>query len=59
MQSYLANGACLGILIDPQERTASVYRPQREPSVWRSPKQLSLDPELPGLVLDFESILGS
>ncbi len=59
MQSYLVNGACLGILIDPQERTASVYRPQREPSVLRSPKQLSLDPELPGFVLDFESILGS
>jgi len=58
MQSYLVNGARLGILIDPEERTVSVYRPQREPSMLRSPKQLPLDPELPGFVLDFESILG-
>jgi Uma2 family endonuclease len=59
MQSYLVNGARLGFLIDPQERTASVYRPQLEPSVLPSPKKLPLDPELPGFVLDFESILES
>jgi len=52
MRVYLANGAAIGVLIDPFEKIVEIYRPGREPERHDSPARLSLDPELPGFELD-------
>lgn len=53
MEEYRDNGSRLGWLIDPQERRVHVYRPGRPVEVLEDPSEVSGDPELPGLVLDF------
>lgn len=52
MQSYLANGARLAVLIDPDSQAVEVYRPGREPERHEKPVRVVLDPELPGFLLD-------
>jgi len=52
MQTYLRNGARIGVLIDPYTRTVEVYRPGREPERHEDPERVALDPELPGFVLE-------
>jgi Uma2 family endonuclease len=52
MQHYLANGAHLGVLIDPYEHTVEIHRPGRYPELLRAPVSVALEPELPGFVLD-------
>jgi Uma2 family endonuclease len=52
MRAYLENGARVGVLIDPTTRTVEVYRPQRELERHDNPERISLDPELPGFVLE-------
>ncbi len=59
MREYLANGARLGWLIDPQNRCVEVYRPGQEVQVLDNPSSVSGDPELPGFVLDLERIWSS
>jgi Uma2 family endonuclease len=56
MRAYLANGARLGILIDPEERAVEIYRPGRDPILHRTATEVALDPELPGFVLKLEPI---
>jgi Uma2 family endonuclease len=56
VRAYLANGAQIAVLIDPEARTVEVYRPGREPETHRDPMTVTFDPELPGFVLDFEPI---
>jgi Uma2 family endonuclease len=56
MAAYLANGARLGWLIDPQQRRAYVYRAGEEVETLEKPRELSGAPELPGFVLDLEPI---
>jgi Uma2 family endonuclease len=56
IRAYLANGTRLGVLIDPDSRTAEVYRPGQEPQVFTDPKILVLDPELPGFALELAPI---
>lgn len=56
MEEYRACGVRLGWLIDPEERRVHVYRPDRVPEVLEAPARLTGDPELPGFVLDLESI---
>jgi Uma2 family endonuclease len=56
MNSYRDNGAELGVLIDSYERLVEVYRPRQAPQRFDDPKELSLDPELPGFVLDLTRI---
>jgi Uma2 family endonuclease len=51
MQSYLANGAHIAVLIDPHQRAVEVYRPGREPETHVNPAGVALDPDLPGFVL--------
>ena len=51
MVEYVANGAMLGWLIDPDSRTVYVYRPGRAVEQLDGPMALSGEPELPGLVL--------
>jgi len=51
MEEYLANGALLGWLIDPQHRRVYVYRPGSPVECLDNPEILSGDPVLPGFVL--------
>ncbi len=56
MVEYLENGACLGWLIDPEERRFFVYRPNLDPEVLKNPASVSADPELPGFVLELAEV---
>lgn len=56
MRAYLANGAQLGVLIDPYDRTVEVYRPRRKPEIHRDPATVTLDPELQGCALELAPI---
>ena len=56
MQEYIANGARLGWLIDPQERQVSVYRPESPVELLSRPRSVSADPLLPGLRLEMADI---
>lgn len=56
MRAYLANGAHLGVLIDPDSRTVEVYRSRQEPVVLADPATVALDPELPGFALELAPI---
>jgi Uma2 family endonuclease len=56
MREYVSNGALLGWLIDPQTRTAYVYRPRTSVVRLRRPARLSDQRVLPGFVLDLTSI---
>mgnify|MGYP000496809550 CR=1 FL=1 len=52
MEAYLANGARLAVILDPEARTVEVYRPGREPERHEDPAAVSLDPELPGFRME-------
>lgn len=52
MRAYLRNGARIGVLLDPYERTVDVYRPGLQPERYEGPDRVGLDPELPGFVLE-------
>jgi Uma2 family endonuclease len=54
MEEYLANGARLGWLIDPQTAppTVTVYRPDADPVTLADPATVSGAPVLPGFALD-------
>jgi Uma2 family endonuclease len=56
MEEYIANGAKLGWFINPRNRQVRVYRPGQEVQVLEFPATLAGDPELPGFVLDLESV---
>lgn len=58
MRAYLANGARLAVLIDPQSQVVEVYLPGRDAEVFESPAPVPLDPVLPGFTLDPEPIIG-
>jgi Uma2 family endonuclease len=56
MHEYIAQGVCLGWLIDPQAKTVEVYRPDHPPARYENPKSLRAGPELPGFALDLKPI---
>jgi Uma2 family endonuclease len=56
MEEYLAGGAQLGWLIDPEERKVYLYRPGAEVICLDDPAQLSGDPLLSGFVLDLQRV---
>lgn len=58
MQEYMDNGAKLGWLIDPQNRTVEVYRVGLEVEVLSNPIELSGEAVLPGFVLDLRRVWG-
>jgi Uma2 family endonuclease len=51
MRVYLANGARLAVLIDPQRNLVEVYRPDQDVEVFVSPGPVPLDPVLAGFRL--------
>jgi Uma2 family endonuclease len=48
MDSYLGAGVPLVWVIDPHDRTVTVYRPGTEPELVNARQELSADPHLPG-----------
>jgi len=56
MQQNMANGAQLGWLIDPFDRSVYVYRPDRPVERLDNPATLAGEPVLPGFVLDLRKI---
>ena len=56
MTEWAAAGVRLGLLIDPEGKTAFLYRPDGSVEEHARPATLSCEPEMPGLVLDFSEI---
>jgi Uma2 family endonuclease len=56
MAEYLANGARLGWLLDPEHRHVYVYRPDAPVARLERPETIAGDPVLPGFVLDLREI---
>ena len=56
MREYIANGAQLGWLIDPQTRTVEIYRPDREPESLQSPDSVAGEGPVAGFVLHLRSV---
>jgi Uma2 family endonuclease len=56
MEEYLANGARLGWLLDPEQRRVYVYRPDAPVARLDRPETVAGDPVLPGFVLDLREI---
>ena len=56
MEEYIANGAQLGWLLDPETRRVHVYRQGAEPDVLENPESVSGDPLLKGFTLDLREI---
>lgn len=59
LEEYIANGAQLAWLIDPQTLTVHVYRPGRPVEKIERPAEICGDPELPGLVVDLAEVWDS
>jgi Uma2 family endonuclease len=56
MLEYMANGAQLGWLIDPQAKQVYVYRQGQSTECWENPETIAGDPVLPGFALDLQEI---
>lgn len=58
MQEYMANGASLGWLIDPQGKQVEIYRAGQPKEVLENPATLSGENVLPGFVLELRRVWG-
>ena len=58
MQEYIANGAVLGWLIDPQNRKVEVYRSGSAVEILSNPAELSGESVLPGFRLNLRRVWG-
>ena len=56
LREYLANGARLGWLLDPETRRVYVYRPEAPVEQLDDPATVWGDPVLPGFVLDLRAV---
>jgi Uma2 family endonuclease len=56
MEEYVANGAQLGLLVDPKSKHVYVYRPNLSVERFDNPTTIAGDPVLPGFVLDLKDI---
>ena len=56
MQEYIANGARLGLLLNPKGLQVEIYRPGVDAIVLNNPQTVLCDPELPGFMLGLKSI---
>ena len=56
MIEYLANGARLGWIIDPDTRTVSIYRPGREVEILTGIESIDGEGPVAGFVLDLTSV---
>ncbi len=56
MKEYLANGAQLGWLIDPEARTVTVYRPGRTAEKLTGIESIAGDGPVAGFVLELGAV---
>jgi Uma2 family endonuclease len=56
MEEYIANGAELGWLIDPKERTVWIYRPRRAPECVVKPERISGEGPVTDFVLELADV---
>lgn len=56
MLEYIANGARLGILIDPASRSITKYMPEAEPQTIRNPSEIDGEPVLKGFRMSMQEI---
>ena len=56
MQEWLANGAQLGWLIDPNHRTVAIYRPEKEPETRSDTQSVAGEGSVAGFVLDLSFV---
>jgi len=56
MREYIANGARLGWLIDPQHKQVEIYRAGKDVDILEHPTELSGEAVLPGFVLTFKRV---
>ncbi|MFO0865090.1 MAG: Uma2 family endonuclease [Gemmataceae bacterium] len=56
MTEYVSNGVRFGIMLNPRNFSASVYRPNANPIVLQNPANVSCEPELAGLILDMNKV---
>ena len=56
MQEWIANGVQLGWLLDPDHRTAYIYRPDQEPEQLTNPERLAGEVPVAGFVLELAGI---
>jgi len=57
MQRYITAGVLLAWLIDPIERTVTIYRPGKDPEVLINPQSVAGEGPVEGFVLDLKSII--
>ena len=59
MEDWARAGVALGVLVDPESRTVWLYRPEGDGFAvedFLRPSSVSCEPEMPGLVLEFEQV---
>ena len=59
MEDWARAGVALGVLVDPESRTVWLYRPEEDGfavAEFLRPSSVSCEPEMPGLVLEFEQV---
>ena len=56
MQEYVANGARLAWMIDPDARTVEVYRPDRETELLAGVDSIDGEGPVEGFVLDLRTV---
>jgi Uma2 family endonuclease len=56
MEEYMANGAELGWLIDPEDRTVWIYRPGRAAECVANPERISGEGPVAGFVLELADV---
>ena len=56
MREYMANGACLGWLIDRKNKKAEIYRQNQDVEILDNPSTLSGEDVLAGFVLDLTDV---
>jgi Uma2 family endonuclease len=56
MEEYMANGAQLGLLVDPETRSVYIYRPGQPVERLEDPETVVGDPILPGFTLNVRDI---
>jgi Uma2 family endonuclease len=56
MREWIENGAQLAWLIDPETKTAEIYRPDREPEVIANPESLIGEGPVEGFVLELRTV---
>jgi len=57
MAEYIENGVLLAWLIDPLEKTGTIYRPGRDPEVLVNPSSVSGEGPVEGFMLSLDRIL--